>query len=548
MANVTAASDAIPTVYVGIESGRAGAESPDSQIRVIAQHPDAIGGGRFWVGTFKESGKSGFKGERGPELAAAIAAAKAAAAEYGRAELWVFHTSRLARGSGEKGHRSYMKLWADLLYEGVQVRSVTDDESALRPVLVGIASEQNHKYSADLSAHVKRGKGEQRERGDRPGGKLNDGYVQRVLERDAKDKITKREYDFDPTRQPTIARMFELLLQGLPDARVGKALNREDHHTEDGGEWDHRSVGDKARNHWYAGAVVWYRDEEREEVIWDPPTPHPAYITRDDFERLAAMRQGRDKATGSNRKPGRPNKRHLMAKLARCERCGAKMRAKTASYKRKDGTKNYGYICDTVSRGTGGCDAPVVNGEVADLELVKHLNGLFIDSNSESFLQRVGVTRDTEREEVEAVRDREQKRLDKLREGTEKMRRRYRDHVAAGDDDRAALAEESILADRAEVEQAEHRIAEYDGMLAAEPDPADAVLDLWQEVRSQVRDALGRAGIPEVRAALAATFDYLTIDTTPDGVYIRCFLTTKGRIVGVKRLSNPAEKCADAHE
>lgn len=441
-----------------------------------------------------------------------------------------------------------MKLWADLYEADVQVRSVSDDEFAVRPMLVGVASEQNHKYSADLSAHVTRGKVEQKARGDRPGGPLNDGYVQRVLERDAKGKITKREYDFNPTRQPTIARLFELLLQDIPAERVAEALNREGHRTERGGYWKRNSIEDKATNAWYAGAVVWYRNnsDRDEEVFWDPPIPHPTYISRDDFDRLAAMRSSRDKATGSNRKPGRKHKRHLLADLVYCERCGEPMRCETASYTRvSDGTKGYSYVCRNVQDSTGMCDAPKVNGEVADLEVAEYLTGLFADG--EDFLQRVGVQRDTEREEVEVNREREAKQVGRLRGEVVKLQRRYRDLIAEGKDARAEAVEGALTEARAEVEQAEHRVGELDAILAAAPDPTDAVLDLYAIVKAQVSDALGRPGVPEIRAGLADTFERFIIDTTDDGVRVRAFLRTDN-VVGVERLAEPVGNRQDTQE
>jgi DNA invertase Pin-like site-specific DNA recombinase len=529
----------IPTVHVGIESGRSGAESPESQLRAIAKHPDATEG-RVCVGTFKESGKTGFKGERGPELEAAIRAAKAAAAEHGEAELWCFHTSRLARGSGRKGSRSFTLLQAQLLYEDVIVRSVSDDEFATNPMLVSIASVQNHKYSADLAAHVKRGKDEQRANGERPGGPLNDGYIMRVLERDAKGKVTRREFDFDPTRRETIARMFDLLLQAIPDAQVGRMLNAEGHRTAKGGYWDRRTVGDKARNAWYAGAVVWYRETPAEEIIWNPPTPHPTYISRKDFDRLAAMRRTRDKGKGSNRKPGRPNERHLLADLAECDRCGGKMRATTASYRRKDGSKGYSYICENVKAANGMCDAPVVNGEVADLEVAAYLRDLFADGGGQ-FLQRVGIQRDTEREGVEASLEREGKRRDRLAPTVAKLQRRYRDLVAADDDARAAAVEGALTETREEVEQVEHRIGELESILAAAPDPADAVLDVYEIVKRRVTDSLGRSAVPDIRAGLAESFERFTLGRVAEGVKVRAYLRV-GEVVGVKRLSPaPAE-------
>jgi len=544
MATVDGPADRLPTVWVGIESGKAGHGSPESQLKAIGEHPAANADGRFCVGKFAESGKSGFKAERGPELAAAIATAKAAAAEHGEAEVWVFHTSRLARGSGKKGQRSYMKLWADLFEADVQVRSVTDDEFATRPMLVGFASEQNHKYSADLSVHVKRGKVEQKAKGERAGGPLPDGYVQRV-ERDDKGKVVAREFDYDPTRRETIDRMFALLREGIPDARAARALNDEGHRTASGGYWSRRTVADKARNAWYAGAVVWYRGTEREEVIWHPPTPHPTYLSREDFERLERMREGRDRAVGADRKPGRPNKRHLLANLLYCERCESKMRATTSSYTRKDGTKNHSYICDHVHLSDGQCDAPVVNGEVVDREVAEHLTDLFRDGGD--FLARVGVTRSAALQEAEAAREREGKRLRKLRREVTAIKGRVREVVSEGETRRAAAVEGVLLDVEEEVEQVTHRIAELDAVIAAEPDPADQLLDIWGQVKAAVDDALGRGGVADIRAGIAESFERFTVDTTAEGIGIRAFLRVDA-VSGVERLREPVEKGSDSHE
>jgi hypothetical protein len=58
--------------------------------------------GREFVKEFSEEDVSCFKKSRGPQLEAAMEAAKEAAAERGQAELWVSHSSPLARGSGFK--------------------------------------------------------------------------------------------------------------------------------------------------------------------------------------------------------------------------------------------------------------------------------------------------------------------------------------------------------------------------------------------------------------------------------------------------------------
>lgn len=73
-----------------------------------------------------------------------MSAAIEAAAEHGEAELWVFHSSRLARGDGTKGKRSLNLIVAQLLYENVTVRSVRDP-AFVTPMLAGIGSEVAHK-------------------------------------------------------------------------------------------------------------------------------------------------------------------------------------------------------------------------------------------------------------------------------------------------------------------------------------------------------------------------------------------------------------------
>ena len=84
--------------------------------------------------------------------------AKRAAAEFGCAELWVFKSERLARGSGRKDEaRSVMEVFVEMRRAGVALRSVEDDVYFTNPMLIGVADAMAHKYSEDLSAHTKRG-------------------------------------------------------------------------------------------------------------------------------------------------------------------------------------------------------------------------------------------------------------------------------------------------------------------------------------------------------------------------------------------------------
>ena len=59
---------------------------------------------------------------------AALAAAKQLAAENNEAELWVFHSTRLGRGSGLRHQaRSLLEIFAETRRAGVTLRSVEDD-------------------------------------------------------------------------------------------------------------------------------------------------------------------------------------------------------------------------------------------------------------------------------------------------------------------------------------------------------------------------------------------------------------------------------------
>ena len=90
--------------------------STDSQLAAVRAHLD-----RAPIAEFAESGFSGSKRNRGPQLQAAIDAAVAAARVHGTAELWAFHSSRFGRGSGKLGEaRALGKLFYDLRAQGVR--------------------------------------------------------------------------------------------------------------------------------------------------------------------------------------------------------------------------------------------------------------------------------------------------------------------------------------------------------------------------------------------------------------------------------------------
>ena len=164
---------------------------------------------------------------------------------------------------------------------------------------------------------------------------MPDGY--RLVDAlDERGRATKR-YVFDDQRAPVIRRMFELALTGIGAPPVARKLNAEGDRTARGGPWNRRAVQDKLSNPFYAGRTVINRGTAEERVgpgTWD------ALIEPEVFDRVQAETAARDRARDKRpmKTDGKRTTKYALAKLAVCDRCGARMYAVTSPYKRKDGT------------------------------------------------------------------------------------------------------------------------------------------------------------------------------------------------------------------
>ena len=508
---------ALPTIYVGIESGKADHGSPQDQLKRIGEHPAAQADGRFCVGQFSESGKSGYRSERGPELAAAIELAKSAATEHGEAELWVFHSSRLARGDGRRGQRSLMKIWSDCLYADVQIRSVEDDEFVLNPMLVGVASTQNHKYSADLSSHIRRGKAAQWEKGRRLGGRVRDGY-HAIRERSENGRIVRIDYDFDPARKPTIDRLFALALSGTTATQVGRKLNDEHLLTRHGKPWTTRGVVEVLCHAFYAGQIQRKLEDGTVEVKTGEGQ-HPAYISVEQSERFRADHADRKTGKRGPRKVGAPVRRHLLdggeGGLGGCLRCGGKITPGVSGHKRKDGSRRIFYECVT-ARQNGTCDAGQIDALMVDGPLLESLDGLFIDFDA--WLSSVTTDTEAATSTIEADLDRLRQVVIKAKGKETLLAGRYAEH--AGEDDVLAAADAAAMKQQAQVrEDAEGRASALEEALAAAQtvNPVDVALDTFNQLSGAVRTALGCKELIDVREGLRPIFERFWIDKRDNG-------------------------------
>jgi DNA invertase Pin-like site-specific DNA recombinase len=216
----------MPVVVLGVRSQdeEPGKDSAGDQVRVTLeralQEP-----GRFEYATHTDHG-SGYRGNRGDGTQAALDDAKRAADEYGQAELWLFKSERVARGSGRKDEaRSVLEVFAEMRRAGVDLRSFADDEYFTNPMLVGVADAMAHKYTEDLSSHVLRGLNALAEAGEWAGGIPPDGFMV-LREYDDRGKVVKRQLVKDPERRAIYDLHWELALAGYSAESISLEFDR----------------------------------------------------------------------------------------------------------------------------------------------------------------------------------------------------------------------------------------------------------------------------------------------------------------------------------
>jgi len=524
----------LPVVAYAVKSSHDEKESVRSQLAEIA---DAVRreGGREIVARFGEQRRSGFRAERGPELEAAMEAAIQLAQEHGEAELWVWISSRLARGDGTRGRRSVGLVVAQLLYENVRVRSVTDDH-LVTPMLAGIASEQAHKYAADLSAHVKRGKRDAVAKGLHPGGPPRDGY-RIVYEHDDAGRVVHRRFVLDPERADIWRRIFALAREGVTDSMIARHMNAAGKRTRRGGNpFDRRGIAAGLTNPFYAGRIGYMLGTDDEQIV---NGTHPPICPPADFDALQRKRKGlaaddapetnADDATATGTPAtarassgararrregaGRPAQNHALARLACCFHCGARMTPVTSTYVRRDGTRRRTYQCDNVHYSTGLCNAPSLDAELADAAVLAELDRLLIDFDG--WRERIEAGQSDERERLTRELERAERDHAAQEARHAAVQRKWADYIAAGDDARADLVLEAVERERDALAQAERRLAATRDALASVPEQAngDALLDFANGLQAAVRGRLEAANgsMAAVNLALRELFASFTL-------------------------------------
>jgi DNA invertase Pin-like site-specific DNA recombinase len=435
--------------------------SPDEKGAVADQHRQIIEaiereGDREVIGTFGEENESGYRKSRGPELERAMQTAIDAATADGEAELWVWHSSRLARGTGKKGEaQSLMERLTYLRRNGVTVRAVDRGDMIANPLLWGIEDEQQSAYSQNLGTWVKAGIARRKAAG-KPIGPVPLGYVvENALDHDGQpvvgraNRIVTRRV-VDSRLSPIVVQAFEQVAEGKSPGSVARWLNAQGIVTRRGKP--HTAVGVRhiIRNDIYAGARGY------------PQLVHP--------ELAAAARKAlrrADPVAVQARKGGRcqQDPAFILRSIAFCLKCGAPMYS-TKKYRRGERS----YVCANKVKATGLCDSPPVPAQAAERHAIRHLH-TFIGSVEEWIGGQLA--------ERNHARQEREKLLDEQRAGLGKLK-------AKRDKRMAELEDVGISKVGLEViERIDREIAAQDTQVAA----AEVLLEEWNQT-PDVDDAL----------------------------------------------------------
>jgi DNA invertase Pin-like site-specific DNA recombinase len=483
----------IPVAVYGCKSSPDEKEAVADQHRIIRAAIEKEGG-REIVGTFGEENQSGYRKERGPQLEQAMSAAVSAAEQHGEAELWVWHSSRLARGDGRKGRRSINLIVAQLLYANVTVRSATDPEM-VTPMLAGIASTVSNKYSEDLSGWIKRGVARRQAKGLALGAVPFGHVIQRHI--DADQRVVSERVP-DPTIAAIVLEMFTLADNGASPGEIGRLLNERGIANARGGLWGRENVARLLRNRAYLGEKGYQQ-----------------IVPSDLWERVNAQLNRADPAAVQRRQGGRPPKQDSLLKgIAFCGDCRAP---------RYVGANTKGvrfYICRTRGRGTGQCTARAIPAEQVEMHVMNHLRSFV--GTVEDWLRQQASERDRGALTREAQLDRERAELAEIDRKRSLVFADYERMVADGDP-LARYALESLAGidqrrdrQQQQIEAAQAVLAEWTG-----PADTDAALDYYGRILDVIQGKVSQAqGVRELNAALASVIAGLWMRIETDDAVI----------------------------
>lgn len=436
---------------------------------------------------FVDEGFSAYKGDRGPDLAAAMEAAATAAAETGEVCMLIAQAhDRFARGAGDApgAPQHLVELWIAARRQNVWLRTVEDDYDMRDVQSVAAIGQRAMMDSRRKAKSVRKGMVRRVQRGLSPGGPRPYGYRypgsgQPLVPVPAEVVIVRRIYS-----EFLAGRSQKAIATGLHEDRVPVIRGR---------YWRSSTVHGILTNVVYLGKVR-YAGE-----VYDGG--HEAVISPDVWERAADLL-----AAQPEKKAGRPPRgAHLFqGGLLRCE-CGEAM------WTRTNGGYAIYYCGRRGSHGLDACDMP-------------HLRRADIDGAVLTYFEQVALDVEGTRRALVAQHRRETDEIAELRKVAELQAARAAADLArvksdyvAGDLTAAewrelrADLEPGLEAATAEVE----RLKQREQSIEANADTIDAEQELLKQladIRSAiVTDVRSAAGVDAVRAALRRLFSSFVV-------------------------------------
>jgi hypothetical protein len=401
-------SGAIPCVIYAAKSSADQRGSIPEQLRECREAIEADPR-RHLIASYNDEAVSAFRRSRGPELAGAMEHAEALASEHGEAELWALHSDRLARGDGRSArHAVEIALWA--LKRDVKVRTLQDPDTFRDLLYAVVTGQRNHEDSRRKGLASAAGRRRAAERGQYTGAKP-DGY-RRAITISQSGAIEKR-LEIDPERRAVVELIFAMALRRRGTGEIARALAQKGFLTKPLARrqrpkpWTVHAVRELLSNPRYAGLSV-YGGEVLARGNW------PAYITEAQHRRIKErLRKARPRRGPSRHEP------YLLARLARCGRCGSSMHCVTGEL-RVDGTFARRYVCRSHNweRHEGRCAAAPLDADVAEAMFASAIGLLLIDRQAKVLEPAPGGALPPARcasareELLIAVRDGEDRRID----------------------------------------------------------------------------------------------------------------------------------------
>ena len=434
------------------------------------------------AGEYADEAASAWKGNRGPQLAAALAHA----GELG-ASVICQHSDRLARGDGKQA-RHLAELFFEANRAGVTLRSVQDDSTFDSPILAVVMGERNSEDSRRKGEAVKAGLARRRALGKYIGSRPY-GY------RWTRNADDERVLVPEPAEAAVVRRIFAEYLAGQSQLAITRGLIADGIRTGRGGEWHQGTLRSILANPALAGLI-----RNGEELV---EATHEPLVDRETWEQATALREAK---TRTHKRGRQSSGQHLFRKgFLRCGICGASMVPRTEP--RRNGEARQTYRCYGRHRDPRSCAmAPIPRVQV--------------DTAIYSYFEQVGLDVEATREQLAAAIERRVAEVKSLLGGAEKEAREAEARLVRvkGDYASGGLPLEDWIEFKAELEpQRDAACAEVERLRAQlrEVEQSEALGDVEQEVLEQlarIRAAVAGAvkdaeGVAAVRSALLRLFD-----------------------------------------